>query len=116
MTYPVLSHAIENTANQKARNPLLILRYATGSITQKKSRRSSRPKLFSNFCCKAFIHLMSSTYSYFLIIFNQNYVLSRNIANLLSIFSLIVFAGKGLKSDVLCFNIELKFNEWHGIN
>ena len=30
-----LSHAIENTANQKARNPLHILRYATGSIPRK---------------------------------------------------------------------------------
>jgi len=27
-----LSHAIDNTANQKARNPLYIPRYATGSI------------------------------------------------------------------------------------
>ena len=33
--YDDLSHAIENTANQKARNPLHILRYATGSIPRK---------------------------------------------------------------------------------
>ena len=35
--YICLSHAIEleNTANQKARNPLHILRYATGSIPRK---------------------------------------------------------------------------------
>ena len=30
-----LFHAIENTANQKARKPLHILRYATGSIPRK---------------------------------------------------------------------------------
>ena len=41
---------------------------------------------------------------YLFIFFNfyQNYVLSRNVANLLNIFSLIVFAVKALKSDVLC--------------
>ena len=33
--YPFLSHVINNTANQKARNPLHILRYATGSIPRK---------------------------------------------------------------------------------
>ena len=33
--YYNLSHAIENTANQKASNPLHILRYATGSIPRK---------------------------------------------------------------------------------
>ena len=44
---------------------------------------------------------MSSNYLYFLNFF-QNYVLSRNVANLLNIFSLIVFAVKALKSDVLC--------------
>ena len=30
-----VSHAIENTANQKARNPLHVLRYATGSFPRK---------------------------------------------------------------------------------
>ena len=30
-----LSHAIENTTNQRAWNPLLILRYPMGSISQK---------------------------------------------------------------------------------
>ena len=44
---------------------------------------------------------MSITYLYFLI-FYQNYVLSRNVANLLNIFSLVVFAVKAFKSDVLC--------------
>ena len=39
-----LSHDIENTANQKARNPLHTLRFATDT---KKSRRSSRPTNFS---------------------------------------------------------------------
>ena len=34
--------------------------------------------------------------------FYQNCILSRNVANLLNIFSLIVFAVKALKSDVLC--------------
>ena len=57
------------------------------------------------------MHLMSSTYLYVFNFFYQNYVLSRNVANLLNIFSLIVFAVKALKSDVLC-----SFNEWHGIN
>ena len=35
IAYNPLSHAIENTANQEARNPLHILRYATGSIPRK---------------------------------------------------------------------------------
>ena len=47
----------------------------------------------------------------FIFLFYQNYVLSRNVANLLNIFSLIVFAVKALKSGLLC-----SFNEWHGIN
>ena len=35
-SYPNLSHALENTANQNPRNPLHILRYATtGSIPRK---------------------------------------------------------------------------------
>ena len=89
ISYPLLSHAIENTANQKARIPLHIPRYFT-----KKSRRSSRPT-------KAFIQLTSSTYLN-LLIFYKNYVLSRNVANLLNIFSLILFAVKALKIDVLC--------------
>ena len=40
----------------------------------------------------------------FLIFFlsKLRYVLSRNVANLLNIFSLIVFVVKALKSDVLC--------------
>ena len=92
--YHLLSHAIENTANQKARNPLHILRYPTVSIPRK---NPGVPRGLQ----KAFVHLMSSTYLYFLI-FNQNYVLLRNVANLLNVFSLIVFAVKALKSDVLC--------------
>ena len=55
--YSDLSHAIENTANQKARNPLHILRYATGSIPRK---NPGVPRS---------IHLMSSTYLYFSIFF-----------------------------------------------
>ena len=35
MGYNNLSHAIENTANKKARKLLYILRYATGSIQRK---------------------------------------------------------------------------------
>ena len=39
---------------------------------------------------------------YFYYFFNQNYVLSRNVAIPLYIFKLNLFAVKALKSDVLC--------------
>ena len=42
---------------------------------------------------KGFYTFNEQSYLYFLI-FNQNYVLSRNVANLLNIFSLIVFGVK----------------------
>ena len=51
---------------------------------------------------------MSSTYLYILFFLYKNYLISRNVA--VEYFSLIVFAVKALKSDVLC-----SFNEWHGI-
>ena len=96
--YYTISHGIENTANQKARKPLHILRYATGSI----------PRKILAFLA-AYYLLLKGVYTFneqflfiYFIYFYQNYVLSRNVANLLNIFSLIVFAVKALKSDVLC--------------
>ena len=81
--YFILYHAIENTANQKARNPLHILRMQRIVFHE----NPGVPRVLQIFI-----------YLYF---FYQNYVLSRNVANLLNIISLIVFAVKALKSDVL---------------
>ena len=68
-------------------------------VFHEKFRRSSRP---TTLLLKG-VYTFNEQYLFiYFIYFYQNYVLSRNVANLLNIFSLIVFAVKALKSDVLC--------------
>lgn len=90
----ILSHAIENTANQKARNLLHILRYATGSIPQKIPAFLAAYKVFYTF-----------NEQYLFIYFNfflSKLCTFKKRCQSVEYFSLIVFAAKALKSDVLC--------------
>ena len=60
--YQILSNAIKNTTNQKARNLLHILRYATGSIPRKNPGVPRGLQIFP-------AERSTSTYLYFLIFF-----------------------------------------------
>ena len=90
--YQILSHAIDNTTNQKARNPVRILRYARGSqFDEKKNRRSTRPTNFSRQKIDQYLFI-------FLIFFFIKIVFFQETLPI----RWIVFAVKALTSDVLC--------------